>query len=59
MDNHKDDPLPFDIGIYKSRRHLLNHDSVIFLSTTIQKAEIILDRELIISDYINTEYTIH
>ena len=52
MDEHKDDSLPFEIGLFKHKRHLLHNDVTIFLSTTIQKAEITIDRDLVKSDYI-------
>ena len=59
LDNHLHDPLPFEIGEYKNKRHLLQSDELVFLSTTMQKAEVTIDHDLIISDLRKDQYTIH
>jgi len=35
MKDHKHDPLPFEIGEYKRKRHILHPDGLIYLSTTL------------------------
>ena len=40
MDLNKHDPLPFEIGEIKSKRHLLSADELIYLSTTLQRVDI-------------------
>ena len=59
MDLHKADSLPFEIDKPTKKRHILRNDSLVFLSATIQKVEISVDHQLIISDLIQEEYTIH
>jgi len=59
MNLHKHDPLPFEISEYKSKRHLLNANELIYLSTALQRVDIEVDHDLIISDFGHEDYTIH
>ena len=59
LDLHKHDPLPFEIDKPTKKRHILRNDELVFLSATIQKVEINVDHELVVSDFINEEHTTH
>jgi len=59
IDQHKYDVKPFDLSEVVDDRQLLHNDKLLFISTSIEKVEVKLDTNLVISDLIAQFYTFH
>ena len=59
MDAHLKDKLPFFIDLYKKDVHILKSDNPLYLSSTVERVEIEIDTNPVISDFLHRLHTIH